>query len=301
VPQEPEILPPADSGNITQASRSAVTLPDSWRVATPGQKLAAFVLSGGFVFGVFMFALGQFFQVRGVQSIPASRIFLAITWLCGTFLIIGIARLGRPASWKWISALGSLGLLVTVIALDRAFPLPRPIPHQPPDLELSFFVEKELRFNFINNTATTAHNPKYWFAIENYTHPVLRDNKISALPILTRVINDFVHPHSFEGNIEVLNPESTQRVTTGDRLFGLGAITCDDCLGTRNYWVYYEVGEGGWFSPIEPGTSGMPFFDRKPPSDRAIDDALDALVAKQYRIPMPDHNPMTISIAPQGK
>jgi hypothetical protein len=158
-----------------------------------------------------------------------------------------------------------------------------------------------LCLNFTNNTAATAHNPKYWFAIEDYTHPVLRDDKVSTLPILTRVINDFVRPHSFEGNIEVLNLESKRHVKRGDRLFGLGAITCDDCPGTRNYWLYYEVGGGGWYSPIEPGTAGMPFFDRKPPSDRAIDDALDALVAKQYRIPMPDHNPMTISIVPPEK
>jgi len=199
-----------------------------------------------------------------------------------------------------VTLVGIFVVIVLMIAFRTLQPKATPQMQPPgkPDLELAFFVENELRFNYINNTANAAHNPKYWFAVENYTHPVYRDGKIATLPIITTVVNDFVRPHSFQGNVEVIDSKSKKYAAKGDRLFGLGAITCEDCTGTRNYWMYYKLGEGGWYSPIKAGSSGMPFFDRKPQSDEAITTALERLVPQQDRIQMPDHNPLTISITP---
>lgn len=71
-----------------------------------------------------MFALGQFFQTRGVQNVLTSRIFLIIAVLFPVIWVWQIPFLLKSKRWKWAAALITAVLLVGTYFLDRAFPLP---------------------------------------------------------------------------------------------------------------------------------------------------------------------------------
>jgi hypothetical protein len=124
VPKHPDILPP-DSSGVAPTGTAATTLYAAWQRATPIQKGFVFLLSGGFVCSVLMFALGQFFQIRGVQHVLTSRIFLGIAWICASVLFLGITRASGLLRWKMTSIAGSSLLLLGCFALDRAFPMPK--------------------------------------------------------------------------------------------------------------------------------------------------------------------------------
>jgi hypothetical protein len=96
------------------------------------QKGVVLLLSGGFVCSVLMFALGQFFQIRGVQHMLTSRIFLGIAWLCATLLLWGIVRALSLARWLWIAIIGGIVLLMAAIVLDHAFPMSNSAHSEPP-------------------------------------------------------------------------------------------------------------------------------------------------------------------------
>jgi len=116
----PEILPPKRNGSSLQPR----SLPDVWNAITPAQRRIVFWLSAGFLFSVLMFAIGQFFQIRGVQSLIASRIFLLIALASAVLLPWGFVLVSRRKTWMAI--LASLMLLLATVVLDRAYPLRNP-------------------------------------------------------------------------------------------------------------------------------------------------------------------------------
>jgi hypothetical protein len=127
VPDKPEVLPPEPS-DITTVGSSATPFNAAWRRATPLQKGMFFFLSAGTVASASLFALGQFFQTRGVQNMLTSRIFLFIAWVFPTLGIWQFARLLNSKRWRWIAFTATLALLVAAVALDRAFPMPKSAP-----------------------------------------------------------------------------------------------------------------------------------------------------------------------------
>jgi hypothetical protein len=131
VPTEPELLPPGSNG-ITPFNSPTSTVRTAWLHSTPMQKAAVFLLSGGFVCSVLMFALGQFFQIRGVQHMLTSRIFLGIAWICAFLLLWGIGRTLAPARWLLIAVIGGIVLLIAAIVLDHVFPMPNTTHHEAP-------------------------------------------------------------------------------------------------------------------------------------------------------------------------
>jgi hypothetical protein len=118
----PEILPPESSELST--SRGSLASRSTWQEATRFEKGVAVCLSAGFLFSVFMFALGQFFQVRGVQNMLTSRIFLVVAWTCATLLLWGLGR-ALISRWVIVGCVGTIILLAATIALDYVFPMPR--------------------------------------------------------------------------------------------------------------------------------------------------------------------------------
>jgi hypothetical protein len=122
----PEILPPEpDAGAVVPSHSSTATLRAAWQVATPAQKVFVGVLSAGFVCSILMFSISQFFQIRGVQHLLTSRIFLGIAWISSTILTWAIVRVLVPSKWKLKTIVLALVLLLAAIALDRAFPMPK--------------------------------------------------------------------------------------------------------------------------------------------------------------------------------
>ena len=116
-----EILPP-ESDNLAIPARAG-TISAVWQRSTQTQKSALFLLSGSFIVSVFMFALGQFFQIRGVQHLLTSRIFLGIAGLSAALLVWAILWTARPNRWMRLGLTGTILITIACIALDRKFPM----------------------------------------------------------------------------------------------------------------------------------------------------------------------------------
>jgi hypothetical protein len=130
--EPPEILPP-ESSDIIPSDPSSLSFAAALRQATPLQKGVFFFLSAASVASVSMFALGQFFQTRGVQNVLTSRVFLIIAALIPTIWVWQAAFLLKSKRWKWAVVIVTLAMFATTLALDRAFPLPEAnVPTAPP-------------------------------------------------------------------------------------------------------------------------------------------------------------------------
>jgi len=115
----PEILPPAHKNQLQPKS-----LREVWRSLKPAQRGFVIVFSGALIFSVFMFALSQFFQIRGVQSMMVSLVFLGIAFVCAALLLWGFVRAtGRP---RWLALIGTFSLLLAVTWLHQSFPIRKP-------------------------------------------------------------------------------------------------------------------------------------------------------------------------------
>jgi hypothetical protein len=172
-----------------------------------------------------------------------------------------------------------------------------------PDLGLMFFIhEGALRFNIVNPTSEPAANPKYWLAIIDYTNQYAYPQKpevMQPLPIPAQTLQDFATPKLGLGNFEVLSDAAKAHVKAGDRLFGAAFITCFDCRRPETYWVYWEVGGGGWFSPIKAGTNPkLPYYQMHNVPNEVLDATLNALVPPKERMPLRGRDSLPIPLAP---
>jgi hypothetical protein len=110
-----------------------------WETTTsPTGKVVAYIASAGFVIAGFTWASSQFFQIRGVQHMLTSRIFLALTIV---FVLLGI----WGVAWAFfydrryvIVAVAGVLLIVAGTALDRAFPMPKAVETKTPYPTVAF-------------------------------------------------------------------------------------------------------------------------------------------------------------------
>lgn len=93
---------------------------------TPRQKQVAIAVSGAILFTIFLWAISQFFQVRGVIHLMTSRIFLGIAWLMAALFVLGTLRAAGTKGWKLRGVFLALLLLAAAIAMDRLYPMPKP-------------------------------------------------------------------------------------------------------------------------------------------------------------------------------
>jgi hypothetical protein len=104
-----------------------------WEAVPPVGKAFAFVVSAGIIVAGFTWASSQFFQIRGVQHMLTSRIFLGLTVLFALLGVWGIAWVFFYSKRYYIIAAALVLLIVAGWALDRAFPMPAPSsPANPP-------------------------------------------------------------------------------------------------------------------------------------------------------------------------
>ncbi|MGO9264791.1 MAG: hypothetical protein ACLQBA_07890 [Candidatus Binataceae bacterium] len=164
------------------------------------------------------------------------------------------------------------------------------------DLEYLFFGLDALYFNYINRSKDTAEKPKYWFAGLDLSRPYFPPNskEPNGLPIMTQVqASDFCRPGDMQGNVEVLNTQMAKsHVQRGDKLWLAAFITCANCAKTRAYYVYFEVGKGGWYAEA-PDSKKMelPAPFARPVSDTEIKAYADKLVPVSSRITIPQRLP----------
>ena len=95
-----------------------------WESSNPAARTVFGIFSAGFVFTGFTWALGQFFQIRGVQHMLTSRIFLALTVL---FALLGVWGVAWAFFYKWRFPIIGIGVafgLIAWVVIDRIFPMP---------------------------------------------------------------------------------------------------------------------------------------------------------------------------------
>lgn len=250
------------------------------RQASPS-KLRRFGFSGlSFLCGLVIFSVQQFYQVVGQ---PPSWI-AALAWIAIAtgLMVLGVWFWDRSAKQHWtIKIIISVGVVLTLglmsygpvkrqyisehqpSATKSQISTPTPVPangnHEPvkeADLKAEFVIPKELSLIVRNHSTINAFDPKYevnlWNLDEARNQSV---QTVLGLPIFYRTDRgDFIKPAFGSGPYEVLNlAEASGRVKVGDRLAGYGRVTCSNCSYVRNYWIYYVIGTGGWYSSMPVG------------------------------------------------
>jgi hypothetical protein len=95
--------------------------------------------------------------------------------------------------------------------------------------------------------------PKYWFGLEDVTNCFVYAGKpddCQPLPLPTQSYHDdYINGERRLGPWAVLNlsPDAKQHVKPGDVIVGAVSATCFNCSNYRVYFIYFKMGEGGWF------------------------------------------------------
>lgn len=102
--------------------------------------------------------------------------------------------------------------------------------------------------SIVNDSDAVAHDPSFKVLLWNLEHPETSD----SLPILTPTApGSVIRPHEHMGPQSLFDSSAVlARVSKGDRLWGAVTVSCSDCAQARGYWMYAEVGRGGWLSEV---------------------------------------------------
>lgn len=85
--------------------------------------------------------------------------------------------------------------------------------------------------------------------------------------------------------MKVINDLSKPYVKPGDKLFGQLILTCLNCKTQRYYWLFWVVGEGGWYREIpENSSKGFPFSFTDTPNESEMLVEIDRAIPKDNRI-----------------
>lgn len=161
----------------------------------------------------------------------------------------------------------------------------------PPALTPLFYDKDRLRLTIQNVGGEAATQPKFTFGLANLSSQFLADydgtgtTKPEPLPIPTQKLDDFVRPNESLGAIIVINDLSKPFVKQGDRLFGQFILTCMNCDHQRDYWLYWQVGVGGWWAEVPPTQkASVPFIQNPHMTDEEIVKAISDFVPIRNRI-----------------
>lgn len=127
------------------------------------------------------------------------------------------------------------------------------------DLEFIFYGHEALRFTLLNSSnLSSGREPWVFFGLMDMSNPFPfslsreHDPKVmSPLPIPGKIIrSEYARPGTTTGRYEVLTELAKAHVKHGDRIWGFATLTCENCIKTRRYYVYWVMGEGGWYAEI---------------------------------------------------
>lgn len=142
-------------------------------------------------------------------------------------------------------------------------PLPQRVEPQPqvpratkakrePEVEMYFVNPQNVEWRVRNNSSGVVQNALYWFVLMDIDQPSLGGNPPIPLRIPSQKI-DFINANDFSGAL-VLPSDLQRAVKLGDRIFGTAQVACPGCKD-KAYWLYFKVGDGGWFSKMHSHTS----------------------------------------------
>ena len=118
-----------------------------------------------------------------------------------------------------------------------------------PDVTLHFADPKDPRYWVINSSSKLAQNARYELRLFNLdlAGP---DGLPTHHPMPVRSI-DFVRPGRGSGSYRLRSWATNGTVIQeGHRLFGHATIQCETCPTVHEYWIYVQIGSGGWYAEI---------------------------------------------------
>ena len=168
---------------------------------------------------------------------------------------------------------------------------------------MSFYIEGDSpRFSIFNSGDEVAQQPKWTFALgdltnEYYPHYPSDPNSSQPLPIPTNKVDDYVKPHTYLGNFAVFNDATANLIKSGDQIFGFVTISCLNCAGNRSYWLYWEVGDGGWYANFIPIQKDTQLFKQGNLSRSEVDERVSRVVPAIARVPLKNGIPWKIDLS----
>jgi hypothetical protein len=168
---------------------------------------------------------------------------------------------------------------------DRIDKVGKPDPPGKPDVSLQLVDTKLPHLVVINTSEVVANDPKYEIILWN-----LESDDNSPLPIPTRTAHDYINPRNGAGPDQFLE-NVTRAYKDGDRLFGYIMVECAGCA-TKDYWVSYKVGVGGWYAYAGDGrfVSNVTLFNELPEIKKNLDQFVSSIPAES-RIQIVDRKP----------
>jgi pimeloyl-ACP methyl ester carboxylesterase len=155
-------------------------------------------------------------------------------------------------------------------------------------LQPVFYDINDLSFSLVNRSDVTAQQPKYTIGIADLSKPYYargQPPRPKPLPIPTRKVHDDVRPHQRLDKFKLMNDDSWSHVKNGDELFGRVILSCLNCDKQRYYWLYWKVGETGWYVEFPENVSkGIPFIQSPNMTSTEIHTGIEALVPHHGRI-----------------
>ena len=155
--------------------------------------------------------------------------------------------------------------------------------------------ETDLLLMLVCNTETPAQKPKHWFGMIDATHMFTFPGKpddFQPLPLLGQTWDDYVRKDTRTGPYSVLSESSSeiakQHVKKGDVIVGLISTTCINCKTVRRYYVYFKMGEGGWYYEMPKGKEAMiPMPKGESVAENELEAFLDSQIPHKLRIDIP--------------
>jgi hypothetical protein len=118
-----------------------------------------------------------------------------------------------------------------------------------PDVQLRFVGKNMPAPLLVNSSETVARNLKWWVELWNLDRPPSPTSPWNPL-LIPIAIFDYVRPHEAGGPENIFNtPLVAPNIKAGNRLFGIGCVTCPECVKSRCVWTYIVYNQGGWYAP----------------------------------------------------
>jgi hypothetical protein len=157
------------------------------------------------------------------------------------------------------------------------------------DLRFTFYGKERLYYVYSNPTKhSVANKPSISFALMDLTNPY----KYAAqnmpfgpqpFPIPARVLSDdYVRAGESAGNEEVLG-QFMSHTKPGDVIWGAAWLTCINCKKRRGYYLYWKVGEGGWYAEVPLREMELPQPVDRAYGDGEIKEYVDKMVPLEKR------------------
>lgn len=158
------------------------------------------------------------------------------------------------------------------------------------DLRLTFYGKDRLWFAYQNPTKRAANKPQYSFGLMDLTNPYKYATANQSLgpqpfPIPARTLSEDYVRAGESGGDEVLG-QFMSHVKLGDVIYGAAWITCINCKKRRGYYLYWKVGEGGWYAEVPLNGMELPAPTDRPYTDLEIQEYVDRVVPREKRKPI---------------